>query len=1222
MNENPPPKQLHGAKPQPADQVAPKKRAGGKPANTKSAKAKPAERTCIMVLGMHRSGTSALTRAISLLGAELPKNLLGANPSNPAGHWEPQRLIELHDQMLAEVGSSWDDWRSFDVNDLGTARLQFYKAEIARIVDEEYGSASLFVLKEPRISRFVPLYAEVLERMHIDVRYTLVLRNPLAVIASLKNRDGFTAGFSSLLWLRHELDAERATRGQPRIFLSYEGLLDDWRRGIEGISDSLGIDWPQPKMKWQSLLATHFSADNQHFTASTDLLDAAPHIAGWVKDAYAALTALEKNAHDEPALARIDAVSLPFDRASSIFGDACFPEMNVRIKVMSEVQAETARVAESHFVELQELGGTVAKMRAEAADRDAKFASDLEEAKLKFQAVIDRRAADAGVLETTIAKLRAQLNEKDSAVGAEKKRLLHALETLSAIKNSFSWELARQMRAAKTIARSVALFGFGEGLVSSVIRCVAVGKSAAKRVIYLADHTLKLIRSEGFRVTFERAKRFAARKRHVLPSLTLNSHTSFSSFSLVRDDGATNARRLSPEHDVAVRIPLPGVSNISLPKDIAVLIHVFYTEVFSEILDALRNVGKDVKLYISTTDAGKAAVISSMCEDKGFECVEIRVFENRGRDIAPKIVGFRDIYDKHEFFLHLHTKKSPHLSALEGWRSYLVDSLIGSKEIVESILSIFMSNPKVGIIYPQHYAPVRPMLNWGFDFNMAKDLLRRANWDLSKDSVLEFPSGSMFWGRSAALKPLLDLELSFGDFPDESGQVDGTLAHAIERSYLHFAECAGFYWLKIQKTAEPPSSTLLALEQPGDARLGEKAYVPLFEEPGRFELSLSRDYGELRPLKMTRSNSKRPRINLLLPTIDPLWIFGGISTAIKVFDEVAAELPDFDKRIVVLDSPIERSHLRNFPGYALNSTTSRAVVFEAFNRARGLDVREDDVYISTAWWSEFLRRSIARFQEKAFGRSSSAVYFIQDYESNFVQWSSRWAIAESTYDLGEGVIPLVNSEELSTFLKDRFDISGQNVVTFQVNKTIERSIERVPKERIILCYGRPTAARNCFEIIVDALSLWQQRNPIEAIKWQVVFLGENFDPAKAWPVQNCTVPGKVSLEEYARYLSRASVGISLMISPHPSYPPLEMAHAGLITISNNYDSKNISQRSDHLVGLQQVTPDEVAAALENSVKLAEENIGRFVVQKEIRKIPFVGSKYEPGALAARLHTST
>lgn len=311
----------------------------------RKAKPKAAKRTCIMVLGMHRSGTSALTRAINLLGAELPKNMLGANLSNPTGHWEPERLIALHDQMLAEAGSSWDDWRSFDPNDLGAQRLRFYKAEIARLIDEEYGSAPLFVLKEPRISRFVPLYAEILRRMRIDVRYVLIDRNPLAVIASLANRNGFTMGFSSLLWLRHELEAERATRGRSRILLSYESLLDDWRQGIDGITATLSLDWPVPDVKWQSLLSEHFATDNQHFAASTELLDADPRIIDWVKDAYTALIALRSDDTDAVAIEILDRIRAEFESVSRTFGDAFFLEIDCRLRVFHRQKLEQQQLA-------------------------------------------------------------------------------------------------------------------------------------------------------------------------------------------------------------------------------------------------------------------------------------------------------------------------------------------------------------------------------------------------------------------------------------------------------------------------------------------------------------------------------------------------------------------------------------------------------------------------------------------------------------------------------------------------------------------------------------------------------------------------------------------------------------------------------------------------------------------------------------------------------------
>ncbi|WP_192384902.1 glycoside hydrolase family 99-like domain-containing protein [Mesorhizobium silamurunense] len=413
MNENPSPKNLENAAPRPegAGRAAPKART-----TAKRAIAKPApKRTCIMVLGMHRSGTSALTRAVSLLGAELPKNLLGSNPSNPGGHWEPQRLIELHDKMLAEAGSRWDDWRSFDPNDLGTARLQFYKAEIAKVIDEEYGSASLFVLKEPRISRFVPLYAEILERMHIDVRYTLVSRNPLAVIASLANRDGFTAGFSSLLWLRHELDAERATRGQSRIFLSYEGLLDDWRHGIEGITSTLGIDWPQPKMEWQSLLATHFSADNQHFTATTDLLDADPRVADWVKDAYAALTALRSNDIDLIATANLDRVRAEFDSVPKIFGEAFFLELDGRLRALHREKIVQHQLIEQRDDEIEKLRREYMQKILEAQAK----AESLEADRAELQILAGESVSLADELEESQA-IVADLNQQIQAFQAER----------------------------------------------------------------------------------------------------------------------------------------------------------------------------------------------------------------------------------------------------------------------------------------------------------------------------------------------------------------------------------------------------------------------------------------------------------------------------------------------------------------------------------------------------------------------------------------------------------------------------------------------------------------------------------------------------------------------------------------------------------------------------------------------------------------------------------
>src|SRR5918997_1578068 len=197
-------------------------------------------RTALIVLGMHRSGTSALARMLSLLGATLPEHVVGGVRGNEAGPWGPKRLVDLHVEMLGEMGSRWDDWRSFEPAALGPERLSHYRHEISRLISEEYGDASPFVLKDPRLCRFVPFYEEVLGGLDVEPRFVLPHRNPVAVLDSLASRDDMSAPFASLVWLRHVLDAEQATRGRPRVFLAYEECLDDWRAAAGKISAGLG----------------------------------------------------------------------------------------------------------------------------------------------------------------------------------------------------------------------------------------------------------------------------------------------------------------------------------------------------------------------------------------------------------------------------------------------------------------------------------------------------------------------------------------------------------------------------------------------------------------------------------------------------------------------------------------------------------------------------------------------------------------------------------------------------------------------------------------------------------------------------------------------------------------------------------------------------------------------------------------------------------------------
>jgi hypothetical protein len=180
-----------------------------------------------MVLGMHRSGTSALTRALNLLGTALPRNVMAANHGNVKGYWEPVPIVLMNDALLAEAGSWWADWRHVELATLPPERIAHYKAEIARIVAEEYADERLFVVKDPRICRLMPIWHPALDDIAVETCFAIPVRHPVEVARSLEGLHDLSLPLGCLTWLRHVLDAERATRGHPRVFVHYHELLSE-----------------------------------------------------------------------------------------------------------------------------------------------------------------------------------------------------------------------------------------------------------------------------------------------------------------------------------------------------------------------------------------------------------------------------------------------------------------------------------------------------------------------------------------------------------------------------------------------------------------------------------------------------------------------------------------------------------------------------------------------------------------------------------------------------------------------------------------------------------------------------------------------------------------------------------------------------------------------------------------------------------------------------------
>lgn len=355
---------------------------------------------------------------------------------------------------------------------------------------------------------------------------------------------------------------------------------------------------------------------------------------------------------------------------------------------------------------------------------------------------------------------------------------------LAALHDSFCWRVTRPLRVARRL----------QGLAAGLL------KQAASR-LYRAAPLPGAIKRLILDILFQTA-----------PRVFRDSNT-YRAWAVQRGARVPHEVAFPAEAAVSLAVPFEFSAPVACPR-LAVLCHVYHEHIAPEIAGYLANIPFPYALYVTTDDQAKIPAITAAF---GGALTAVRVVPNRGRDIAAKLLGFPEAYRRHEFVLHIHAKLSAHTDTLETWRGFLLENLLGSASIVESVFTIFAARPEVGMIAAQHFEPLRHWINWGGNFAAAQALGRRMGATLSETAVLDFPAGSMFWARAAAIKPLLDMGLTFDSFEAEGAQVDGTLAHAVERLFFHACEQAGLDWVRI---AHPPlfaaTPAIVRLEGPGD----------------------------------------------------------------------------------------------------------------------------------------------------------------------------------------------------------------------------------------------------------------------------------------------------------------------------------------------------------------------------------------------------------------------
>lgn len=415
----------------------------------------------LVIAGMHRSGTSALARSCNLLGVDLGDDFIPTQADNASGFWEDASVKDADDAALASHGMLWDDvgplprpWR--DGFGGGEVREQL-RATLAALA----ARGPLCGVKDPRISRLLPLWLPLVDALDVTPVFLIALREPREVAHSLERREGLGEARSLLLWLRYTLDAERDTRGRRRAFVAFDDLLGDWRAALERVARDAGIAWPVAFDAAAAEIGRFLDPALRHHVASEPPADGLARLA---HDAFVAVRAL-RDGETAERHAAIDRIRAVLDA-----GDVAFAPL------LRELEQRVARAADGapavqpdgtsgdgngagRLPEERELD----RARREAmlahrlvAQRDREIVEAHERFGRERDALAERIAATEAALAGATARVATLENDVEvlrRETAALREARDAALAVIADVERSISWRLTSPLRALTSAAR-------------------------------------------------------------------------------------------------------------------------------------------------------------------------------------------------------------------------------------------------------------------------------------------------------------------------------------------------------------------------------------------------------------------------------------------------------------------------------------------------------------------------------------------------------------------------------------------------------------------------------------------------------------------------------------------------------------------------------------------------------------------------------------------------
>ena len=199
----------------------------------------------VVVLGMHRSGTSAITRGLEVLGINLGDNLYPAETGNPKGFWEDNEFLAINEQLLTHFGSTSGQLGLMNWKVPRQSKIEPIRLRAENLVRKKSVKNSIWAFKDPRTARLLDFWQTVFECVGCDVHYIIAARNPISIVESLRKRNGYDPEKIFYLWLEYIVSAVLGTKGKKRIVVSYDRLLDNPELELSRVARSFKLPKPE-----------------------------------------------------------------------------------------------------------------------------------------------------------------------------------------------------------------------------------------------------------------------------------------------------------------------------------------------------------------------------------------------------------------------------------------------------------------------------------------------------------------------------------------------------------------------------------------------------------------------------------------------------------------------------------------------------------------------------------------------------------------------------------------------------------------------------------------------------------------------------------------------------------------------------------------------------------------------------------------------------------------